>query len=483
LEHALIYALVEIADPRATSIGLAADSAEVRRGALIALDQMDGSALTREQVVPLLDTGDGALQRSAIAILARHPEWSVDLLDAIHPWLQEPALSEERAATIRGSLVALAEEPRTEAFLAEGLASPSTSISARLLLLDVVARSGRESLPGGWVEGIRRAMSAPDLATRLAAIEATRDHPSDFTGDLTNIARDASVESRTRQSAARRLAAMGGAIDDSLWPTLVAQLSSETPPLDRMAVAEAIGQAGLSSSQREELIEHIGLAGPVELPALLSAFERPPFTSKEGESLADALAAAPGFVNLSARRVEDLFARHSSELRPRAELLVRTLRENQSARVELLDVIGSIVPRASAERGRALFAGTKSACSSCHQVAGQGGRIGPDLSKIGGSRDVRSLVESVVLPSMSFARGYESFNIVTDDGRSFTGVIARESLEDLWIRTADRSEIRLARRQIEEFSASQRSMMPEGLDKLLAPEELADIVAYLISLK
>src|SRR6185437_13712895 len=63
LDHALVYALIEIADRRATLAGLSDPRPRVRRGALIALDQMDGGPLTRGQVVPLLDTTDTALQK------------------------------------------------------------------------------------------------------------------------------------------------------------------------------------------------------------------------------------------------------------------------------------------------------------------------------------------------------------------------------------------------------------------------------------
>ena len=76
LDHALIYALLEIADAPATRRGLNDPSPHVRRGALVALDQMDGGSLTRDEVVGLLNTSDAALQKAALSVITAQPEWA-----------------------------------------------------------------------------------------------------------------------------------------------------------------------------------------------------------------------------------------------------------------------------------------------------------------------------------------------------------------------------------------------------------------------
>jgi HEAT repeat protein len=70
LEHALIFALIQIDNRKATLAGLRSGGPKVQRGALIALDQMDHGGLAQQLVTPLLGTGDRALQKTVVAVVA-----------------------------------------------------------------------------------------------------------------------------------------------------------------------------------------------------------------------------------------------------------------------------------------------------------------------------------------------------------------------------------------------------------------------------
>ena len=142
-----------------------------------------------------------------------------------------------------------------------------------------------------------------------------------------------------------------------------------------------------------------------------------------------------------------------------------------------------MLARGDASRGQEIFFGQKAACTLCHSAQGQGGHVGPDLGKIGAIRTGRDLLESIVYPSASFARGFEPYVIATQDGRVHSGIIARESSEAIELVTADRSQVRLPRATIEELGQSRISIMPQGLDAQLGPQELADLIAFLRSLK
>ncbi len=116
-------------------------------------------------------------------------------------------------------------------------------------------------------------------------------------------------------------------------------------------------------------------------------------------------------------------------------------------------------------------------------MADRGEKIGPDLSRIGEIRTRRDLAEAILFPSASLARGYESYNVVTDDGRVHSGLLGRETATAIFLRTTERAEVRLERNGIEQLAPTPTSIMPQGLEKVLSPEELRDIVAYLESLK
>src|SRR5687767_5357214 len=79
LEHALIFALIRIADREGMVAALHDPSAAVRRAALIALDQMDGGSLTPDLVTPLLDPIDPALQQTALKVITSRPGWSTEI--------------------------------------------------------------------------------------------------------------------------------------------------------------------------------------------------------------------------------------------------------------------------------------------------------------------------------------------------------------------------------------------------------------------
>ena len=134
-------------------------------------------------------------------------------------------------------------------------------------------------------------------------------------------------------------------------------------------------------------------------------------------------------------------------------------------------------------RGRDVFFGRKAACSTCHAVQDQGGRVGPDLSKIASIRTGRDLLESTVFPSASFARGYEPYLLRTKDGAVLDGLIARETADAVYLFTAERNEKRVPRSAIDVLQPGRTSIMPQGLDAALGRDELRDLLAWLLSLK
>ena len=126
-----------------------------------------------------------------------------------------------------------------------------------------------------------------------------------------------------------------------------------------------------------------------------------------------------------------------------------------------------------------MFFSRKTACSGCHRAARQGGSVGPDLSQVGRFRTRRDLLESVVFPSSSIVPEFRAFSVHTRDGRVTLGMVVRETTDALYLRTAQLAEVRLARAAIEEMTPSQTSIMPEGLERTVSRQELADLLEFL----
>ena len=134
-------------------------------------------------------------------------------------------------------------------------------------------------------------------------------------------------------------------------------------------------------------------------------------------------------------------------------------------------------------RGRDVFFSEKSKCSACHQIGQQGKQIGPDLTTIGANRSARDLLESIILPSSSIVRDYESLNVVTGDGKAHVGLLASETADKLKLQLSTGEFVAIERDDIEQISPSSVSIMPNGLDEALTDQQLADVIAFLRGLK
>src|SRR6185437_11552518 len=104
----------------------------VRRGALIALDQMDGGPLTRGQVVPLLDTTDTALQKVVLSVINAHPDWGGEVAGLLGQWMARGDLDEARRDGLRDAVLAFAATPEIQDLVARALRREETPASTRL---------------------------------------------------------------------------------------------------------------------------------------------------------------------------------------------------------------------------------------------------------------------------------------------------------------------------------------------------------------
>ena len=145
------------------------------------------------------------------------------------------------------------------------------------------------------------------------------------------------------------------------------------------------------------------------------------------------------------------------------------------------DVDLSDVTLGDATRGAALFSG-KGACATCHRVNGQGRRTAPDLSEIGAVRTAADLQRSLLDPTGSMIAVNRPVRAVLSDGTVLDG---RRLNEDTYtIQLIDQNErLRsLDKADLRELSAVTTSPMPAASD-LLDDQEVADVLAYLLSLK
>jgi len=148
-------------------------------------------------------------------------------------------------------------------------------------------------------------------------------------------------------------------------------------------------------------------------------------------------------------------------------------------------------PLGNAAHGKDLFYGDAN-CSLCHMVEGKGGRLGPELTGVGGSRTREAIIDSVRNPSRRLAWGlteatkefpqeYESVTVVTAGGKEIKGVTLNEDSFSVQIMDTDEQIHLLEKDKLRSFHKSRESAMPIYGADVLSDKDLEDIVAYLIS--
>jgi cytochrome c oxidase cbb3-type subunit III len=132
-------------------------------------------------------------------------------------------------------------------------------------------------------------------------------------------------------------------------------------------------------------------------------------------------------------------------------------------------------------RGRALFEGSAQ-CAQCHRVNGRGPRLAPDLSDIGAIRTLAALQRALLTPNESLLPIHRPVNIVTRDGERVRGRRLNEDTYSVQIIDEKENLRSLAKADLRELTVATTAAMPSYADRL-SEGELADVIAYLVSLK
>ena len=124
----------------------------------------------------------------------------------------------------------------------------------------------------------------------------------------------------------------------------------------------------------------------------------------------------------------------------------------------------------------------KKNCSSCHRLEDVGNSIGADLNGIR-NRGLPSVMLNILDPNREVKPKYLTYIVIDEDGRSTTGMITSESANSLTLRRPDGTETIMLRTDIQAMKSTGLSFMPEGLEKQISKQQMADLLTYLDSLQ
>jgi putative membrane-bound dehydrogenase-like protein len=482
LEHSLIYALIEIGDHESVSAGLGSSNPRVRRAALTALDQMLGGHIEAGSIIAELSGADPALRETAWWIAGHHPEWGDQVAGVLRERIHAKLSPAERDDLVN-QLAKFAKSQAIQKLLADELADAD----GRRLALSAIAQANVRPTPEAWIAAVARLLpeshdeTLQSVVRTARALNPPKPKAAALTKALLAIADNTGQPSEARLDA---LAAIPGG-PDQLPPVrfdlLREQLRPDRPVAVRGTAADVLARARLTKQQLLALCDAVTAAGPVEVERLLDAFQQST-DDAVGLTLVAVLKGS-GRGSLRAATLRPRLAKYGPAVQKQAEDLYAALNADEAQQRAKLESLLTEVHNGDVRRGQAVFHGQKAACSSCHSVGYVGGKLGPDLTKIGSIRTERDLLESIVFPSASFVRSYEPFIVSTKSGKQINGLIKKDAADEIVIATGADQEVHVLRADVDEVQPSTVSVMPAGLDQQLSKQDLADLIAFLKACK
>jgi putative heme-binding domain-containing protein len=134
----------------------------------------------------------------------------------------------------------------------------------------------------------------------------------------------------------------------------------------------------------------------------------------------------------------------------------------------------------NAIRGKEIFFG-KGECSSCHTISGQGGFLGPDLSGYGASAPSKAIRDEIVRSQRLPPQGYRPAVLITSAGDRLEGLIRNEDNFSVQFQTKEGSFHFFQKSELRSLDRLEGSLMPTNYGERLGPDELNDLVSYLMA--
>ncbi|MEZ6066048.1 MAG: c-type cytochrome [Planctomycetaceae bacterium] len=469
---------IRLCEPRGYRLGGIAerDAAGIRdaalRDKLLAMTD-DVDPHVRYQLAFTLGELPGERRLAAIAALI--------LSDGGDPWMRIALRSSLRdgCGTLLETLLANSEFAATEAgrWWITQLAGQIARQQSASDVTKLVAVLGGTS-PGGKLDATRRELviaaidlkAGTELEQQIAAATggANREWIAQHLAAARIAAEDANgtIEERTKAIARLALAPIAEERDR------LAKLLSPAEPLDVQRAAISV-----LTTARDPVATDLLLDAWTELSPTLRPVVEESLLAREDATLQLLRRGVSGEFpvrDLQPRRLTELTKHTDPELRKLAGELLRQV--DQSSRAEVVARYRpALTLSGDATRGAAVFQKT---CAACHQVGTIGKPTGPNLLAAMG-RGKEFVLTNLLDPNREVNPDYISYTAVLTDGRVLAGMIVSETPTTITLRAADSTDHLLLRIEIESLRNSGVSLMPEGLEKQLEPQAVADLFTFL----
>lgn len=450
------------------------------------------SAFVRLNMASLLQKLPLAKRPTLAQALLTHAEDADDPNQPLMLWYAlEPLANDARFV----DLIAAARIPRVQRLgarrLAEDIDAAPQRIDALLsALAGVDSLASRQAVLDGLADGLagRRKVARPkswtEVEPRLArgATEPLRSRIRDLSalfGDGRALDEIKQVALNKDADLARRRAALQSLVEaraDGLRA-----ICEQLLPIRDLSAAAAAGLALFDDPAIADrlLAEWPRFYGHERGPVLNALLSRPAWTAK----MLDAMAAGKfRRTDLGVAQARQILGLKNPALSQRLTEVWGALQETDEAarRTALRRWQQQLTPEAlkaaDAVEGRKLFL---TSCGACHQLYGEGGRLGPDLTG-SGRQNLDYLLENILFPNAVVPAEFRQVTLNLKDGRSLSGIIRSRSAQAMVLDMVGQTTT-VSRADIDAEQTSTLSLMPEGLLDPLSRTDAANLIAYLMT--
>lgn len=338
---------------------------------------------------------------------------------------------------------------------------------------DSISLVQKQLILGALGEGLERRGASLDTLLNDKKLDAGIKQRFDKTiADAVQIAEDEDESLKERVAAIRLLGFMNYQVAGDV---LAEVLNPRSSPEIQLAAVESLSRMRHKDVSSALLMNWSGFSPAVRtdvVDALLGS-------SGRIDSLLNAIKKKQVKLNEVARDKKDLLMNHPNQsIRKRARTVLGN--EVNSDRAKIVKAYqGALDLKGDLESGKKIYMKN---CSGCHKVGDQGHNVGPNLATTK-NKSNGDLLIAILDPSREAQANYNTYTIVTEQGKLFTGIIAAETATSYTIRRAEGKQDTILRNNIDTLLSNGVSLMPNGLEKEVNAQQMADLLAFIKTLE
>ncbi|WP_417731680.1 PVC-type heme-binding CxxCH protein [Rosistilla oblonga] len=257
---------------------------------------------------------------------------------------------------------------------------------------------------------------------------------------------------------------------DETTKMLVALFESDAPTAVRSSAIDGLAASG-DPDFATRILSDPGRLPPALLRTCVSALlRRADWTAAMLDSL-EAGSLAPAAMDLS--QTNRLRNHSNKELAGRARKLLASLSADRQAVIDRYRK--AMAGEGNSNAGKLIFT---QQCAACHVMQGKGHVVGPDISD-SRTKTPEQLLVSILNPGAAIDANYFRYTVVTIDGQVQDGLLVEETANAITLKQAEGKMTTIDREDIDQARTTSVSLMPEGFEQQISPEQMRDLIAYI----